>query len=138
MEERKPDDQPPEESEWKDVQTWPPLGTVVKALRRMVRLSATRPPGAWGSQGPPAARPLARPRQTGAPPALRPGNKVAAEYLRIRVQRFNPGTRVVRVTIEMEGEVPREEDVSEDAGLVESIHVVYVESERPTNYRSIQ
>jgi hypothetical protein len=66
--EENPDCQTIVEEDWKDMLSWPALGTVGEALRRAIR----KPPGANGSHSPPTADPLVKPPQAPAPPALRP------------------------------------------------------------------
>jgi hypothetical protein len=53
------------------------------------------------------------------------------EWLKNQVPAFKPGARVARATLEIEGELGREEDFSEDMDLVELSRAAYVGRDWP-------
>jgi hypothetical protein len=91
------------------------LGTVGEALRGAIR----NPPRARG-----ASKALVA-------PYIEPTEDKNPEWLKIQVPESKPQAKVVRATIEIEGELAREEDVTEDAHLVELAHVAYHGREWP-------
>jgi hypothetical protein len=98
----------------------PVLAMVGEAIKRAVMAR----PRACSAHGPPKAGPLAKPPQAGGPPAIRPTVDTSTEWLKNQVPVFKAGARVVGATLEVDREL-REEDVSEDAGLVELTHAAY-------------
>jgi hypothetical protein len=114
--ERKPDDQPPSNEDWKDAVTWPALGTVGDALRRMVRKSET-------------SLVVRRPN----PAKMRIPIDVKVDYLRQQTPDIKSGTKAARVVLEVEGEETREEIVGENASTVEIAHAEFRGKEWPTH-----
>jgi hypothetical protein len=87
--------------------------------------------GSGSALASPAAGPLTKPPQAAVPPALRLVEEKPVEWLKIRVPEFNPTAKVVTVTVEIEGEVARDAEFTEDADIVELTHVICHNREWP-------